>query len=183
MTIEINTDLLKQLSITADEFCFLILTYRKESIEDLKLIVDQHKLEEAGYIKLGEDEVFLREHFLQYVESSFDKMWHGLLSTYPLKVLANGQLRILRAKDPTSKANAKAKVKYQKIVGNDVTKHQHIIECLNRELQLRKTSNSLGYMQQLETWINNYSWEKYSDLSEDGTTTKLKSEGRITRQL
>ena len=119
--IEINTDLLKQLGITADEYVFLILTYRKESLENLKLIVDLTKLQEAGYVKLGEeDEIHLREGFLQYVASPFDRMWHGLLSTYPLKVYANGQTRILRAKDPDSKANSKAKLKYQKIVGTDV---------------------------------------------------------------
>ena len=61
-------------------------------------------------------------------------------------------------------------------------KHQHIIQCLNKELQLRKVGNGLAYMQQLETWINNYSWEKYSDLSEDGKST-TESEGRITRKL
>ena len=183
MTIEINTDLLKQLAISADEYVFLILTYRKESLEDLKLIVDLQKLQEAGYIKIGEEDVIhLREGFLQYVNSSFDQMWHGLLSTYPLKVNANGQVRILRAKDPDSKANSKSKLKYQKIVGNDVMKHQHIIQCLNKELQLRKVGNGLAYMQQLETWINNYSWEKYSDLSEDGKST-TESEGRITRKL
>jgi hypothetical protein len=181
--IEINTDLLKQLGLTADEYVFLILTYRKESLEDLKLIVDLTKLQEAGYIKIGEEDVVhLREGFLQYIASPFDRMWHGLLSTYPLKVYANGTTRILRAKDPDSKANQKSKLKYQKIVGTDVTKHEHIMKCLNRELQLRKQGNGLAFMQQLETWLNNHSWEKYSDLSEDGKST-TESEGRITRKL
>jgi hypothetical protein len=42
--------------------------------------------------------------------------------------------------------------------------------------QLKVTE--LQYMQNIETWLNNYTWEKYEDIDEDG-----KSERRITRKL
>jgi len=86
----------------------------------------------------------------------------------------------------SSKANAKAKSRYLKYIGKDKQKHEHVIECLQRELLLRKRGNNLGFMQQLETWINNHTWEKYSDLSDGeskSTTESSGSESRITRQL
>ena len=128
----------------------------------------------------------LREKFNDEFLSTEDVIWHGLLSHYPLKVIANGAVRILRAKDPSSKANAKPKSRYLKYIGKDKKKHEHVIECLQRELLLRKRGNNLGFMQQLETWINNHTWEKYSDLSDGeskSTTESSGSESRITRQL
>ena len=41
--------------------------------------------------------------------------------------------------------------------------------------------DSLGYMQNLETWINNHTWEKYENITEDDT--KDKDRPRITRSL
>ena len=37
---------------------------------------------------------------------------------------------MLRAKDANAKANAKAKLKYEKIIGTDTQKHKFIIKCL-----------------------------------------------------
>ena len=187
MIIEIDTERLIELDLTADEFLFLSMLSRSALDSDLKLNIDREKLQTNGWIKLGEeDECTLREKFNDEFSSTEDVIWHGLLSHYPLKVIANGAVRILRAKDPSSKANAKPKSRYLKYIGKDKKKHEHVIECLQRELLLRKRGNNLGFMQQLETWINNHTWEKYSDLSDGeskSTTESSGSESRITRQL
>lgn len=187
MIIEIDTEKLYDYGLTADEFLFLSMLSRDLDSSDLKLIVDRDKLQTNGWVKLGEeDECTLREKFNDEFSSTEDVIWHSLLSHYPLKVIANGAVRILRAKDPGSKANAKARAKYLKYVGKNKQKHEHVIKCLQRELQLRKNGNNLGFMQQLETWINNHTWEKYSDLSDGEPKSKPESsgsEGRITRQL
>ena len=41
-------------------------------------------------------------------------------------------------------------------------------------------ADNLGYMQNLETWINNHTWEKYENLNENDGKTSTK---RITRSL
>lgn len=184
MVIEINLDKLTEIGLSPDEFVYLTLLSRGAlEIYQLKLNIDLDKLQTNGWIKLGEDDkAMLREKFISETTDNFTRMWHDLLSRYPIKVNVNGGTRILRAKDPSSKANEKAKLKYQKIVKTDSIKHNYIMQCLERELEIRRRANSLGYMQMLETWLNNHSWEKYSDLSD--TTTKSESEsGRITRQL
>ena len=105
-------------------------------------------------------------------------MWSELLSHFPLKVYNNGMMRVLRARDAQAKANAKPREKYRKVVGEDLVKHQFILKCLQNELELRKSTNTLGYMQMLSTWVNNYTWEKYEDISNSSP-----NESRITRQL
>jgi hypothetical protein len=186
MVIEINTDKLLEMSLSADEFVYLTILNRgaielfKE--QPLNLNIDLEKLQTNGWVKLGEeDSVVLRDKFISSITGNFTRMWHDLLSRYPLKVTANGGVRILRAKEPDSKANEKAKGKYQKIVKEDIVKHNFIMQCLERELDIRRRGNSLGFMQMLETWLNNHSWEKYSDLSD--TNSKSTESGRITRQL
>ena len=181
MIIEIDTERLTNLGLTPDEYVYLSLL-KSGQLDLLKLDVDLELLQTNGWIKIGEDdEVTLRDKFESSTLSNFDQMWHGLLSRFPLKVINQGTVRMLRAKDPDSKANSKSKAKYKKIVGTDKEKHDRIIECLNRELDFRRKGNGLGYMQMLDTWINNHSWEKYTDTND--TTEPESNTGRITRSL
>lgn len=181
MIIEIDTERLANLGLNPDEYVYLSLL-KSGQLDLLKLNVDLESLQTNGWIKIGEDgDVTLRDKFDSSTISDFDQMWHGLLSRFPLKVINQGQVRMLRAKEPDSKANGKSKAKYKKIVGTDKEKHDRIIQCLDKELNLRRKGNGLGYMQMLETWINNHSWEKYTDTND--TTESEPNTGRITRTL
>ena len=113
-------------------------------------------------------------------QSSFDQMWSDLLSHFPLKVYSKGSIRVLRAKDANAKANLKAKNKYRTVVGNNKATHDRIVRLLKVELDIRRKSDSLAFMQQLQTWVNGYTWEKYEDMTEDDSEQQ---DGRITRRL
>jgi hypothetical protein len=182
MIIEINTNILEEFGITADDFLYLYLLHAKsyDCLEQLTLKPNTEALQTKGLIKLGEEleDHIVRQTFLDMFQASFDQMWAELLSHFPLKVFNNGHLRVLRAKDANAKANAKARERYRKIVGEDLPKHQFIVKCLVNELELRKSTNTLGYMQMLSTWVNNYTWEKYEDIE-----TNSPNDTRITRQL
>ena len=52
------------------------------------------------------------------------------------------------------------------------------MKCLDNQLALER--NKLGFLQNLETWINNYTWEKYENLNENDTKDNTT---RITRSL
>ena len=47
-------------------------------------------------------------------------------------------------------------------------------------MQLRIDRDRLEYLQNLEVWINNHTWEKYVDIEDNG---KENSGERTTRQL
>ena len=89
-------------------------------------------------------------------------------------------MRVLRAKNAHAKANAKAKEKYKRILNGSKILHDRIVKCLENELELRKSTDTLGYMQMLPTWINNYTWEKYEDIDNEQSPEEQR---RITRQL
>ena len=184
MHIEIDTDILNDLGISADDFVYLYLLHAKayDVIKIISIKPNTEDLQSKGLIKLGErpEDDVVRQKFIDTIEDSFDRMWSELLSHFPLKVYTNGNVRILRAKDADARNNQKAKKAYHRVIGKNVAKHNKIVECLKHELEFRKSNNSLGFMQMLQTWVNQHTWEQYED-TDVGKTTE--QERRITRRL
>ena len=183
MKIDIDFEILMETNMSADDFTYLYLLYKKEYsyIPNLNLKPNLDKLQEEGYIKLGEasDQHIVRQEFIDLFSTDFDQMFAELVSTYPMKVNSPGRgIRILHAKDPNARANEKSKNRYKKIVSGKLYKHKHIIACLKKQLIVDK--ESLAYLQNLETWINNHTWEKYENLDEHDTR---ETTTRITRSL
>ncbi|NBP01364.1 MAG: hypothetical protein EBU90_14720 [Proteobacteria bacterium] len=185
MIIEIDTEQLKSLGLSPNEFVYISMLSRSALDTDLKLDVNLIELQTNGWIKIGEDdEVILRNRSL-VKEDDFDRMWSSLLSRFPIKVMCNGAVRILRAGDSNAKSNQKSKERYKKYVSGNVEKHNRVIKALETELDFRKRGNNLGWMQMLETWINNHSWEKYytEEIKDNGGEPTVQEPGRITRLL
>ena len=183
MRVDIDFNILMQTGMSADDFLYLYLLYKEEyeHIPNLNLKPNLDNLQTGGYIKLGEtfDQHTVRQEFIDLFSSNFDQMFAELIGTYPMKVMTTDRgVRILHAKDPDGKSNLKAKGRYEKIVGTKLYKHQHIMKCLNTELTVNRFN--LAYMQNLETWINNHTWEKYENLDENDTRD---NNTRITRSL
>ena len=180
MTIEIDLELLKTTDLTPNEFIGLYLTLRKgySYLDELNIDIDWKNLENKGYITietLGSQTV--TNKFRQLFSTNFDSMFEELISIYPSKVHSSNGVRVLHAVDPKAKSNLKAKNRYKRVVGNKLHVHNRIIKLL--KVQLKMQEDNLGYMQNLETWINNHTWEKYENLNEnEGRDTK-----RITRSL
>tara|TARA_R110000851_G_scaffold94081_3_gene204773 strand:+ start:137 stop:688 length:552 start_codon:yes stop_codon:yes gene_type:complete len=183
MNINIDLNLLKNTGLSADEFLGLYCVYRKGYgyLNELNLNIDWQRLEEDSYIKLGEEIAghTVRQEFIDLFVNDFDSMFAQLVNTYPMKVNTTNGVRILHAANPDAKSNDKARNKYQKLVKGKAHVHTKIIALLNVQLTIERSN--LAYMQNLETWINNHTWEKYENITEDDT--KDKDRPRITRSL
>ena len=183
MLIEINTEILKKFGISADDFLYLYLLHAKsyDCLGEITIKPDTEALQTKGLLKLGEktEDHAVRQSFLDMFQVPFDQMWSELLSHFPLKVNTKGSVRILRAKDANARSNAKAKKSYERYVQGDSQKHNHVVRCLINELNFRKANDSLGFMQMLQTWVNNHTWEQYEDLEDESA----ESNSRITRKL
>jgi len=184
MRVEIDFEVLKSTKMSADDFLYLYIIYRKgfNYLTQLNLKPNVDRLQEDGYVKLGElpENHTIRQEFIDLFVSDFEQMFAELISNYPMKVNSPGRgVRILHAKDPDAKANDKCRDKYKKIVNDKPYKHKHIMRCL--DIQLKIERDNLGFLQNLETWINNYTWEKYENLDENDT--KEDTRPRITRSL
>lgn len=179
MNVEISTETLKILGISADDYLYLYLLQHKayDVLNSLHLNVDVESLQTNGYLKMGqsvEDHV-VREKFSSPLSTPFLQMWSELLSHFPLRV----ESRVLRANDPMAKANEKARLRYEKYINGNIGKHKEVIKALKTEIDLRRSTDQLKYMQQLVTWVNNHTWEKYTNIDEPKPSTS----SRITRQL
>jgi hypothetical protein len=183
MKVDIDFEILKETGMSADDFLYLYILYKENYnyLSNLNLKPNLDQLQDAGYIKLGEtpDQHCIRQEFIDLFSSDFDQMFAELIGTYPLKVNAPDRgVRVLHAKDPNATSNLKCKLRYKKIVGDKLYKHKKIMKCLDNQLRIER--DSLGYLQNLETWINNHTWEKYENLDEDDTKENTT---RITRSL
>ena len=175
MTIEIDLELLKTTNLSPNEFIGLYLVFRKgyTYLEELNLNIDWTNLERKGYVK----NKLVTDKFKSLFSNNFDLMFSELISVYPNKVSTSTGVRVLHAVDPKAKSNLKAKNRYKRIVSNRLHVHNRIMKLL--KVQLKIQEDNLAYLQNLETWINNHTWEKYENLKEnEGKTTK-----RITRSL
>tara|TARA_Y100001963_G_scaffold129593_1_gene184995 strand:- start:411 stop:962 length:552 start_codon:yes stop_codon:yes gene_type:complete len=183
MKIDIDFEILQETGMSADDFLYLYILHKENYnyLSNLNLKPNLDQLQNAGYIKLGEtpDQHCIRQEFIDLFSSDFDQMFAELIATYPMKVTtSNRGVRVLHAKDPDAKANLKCKLRYKKVIGDKLYKHKHIIKCLNNQLKIER--DNLGYLQNLETWINNHTWEKYENLDEYDTR---ETTTRITRSL
>jgi hypothetical protein len=183
MQVEIDIDLLLDSDISADDYLALYALYRKgyKILGRLNLSPNWEQLQKKGFVKLGEkiEDHIVRQEFIDLFSSDFDQMFVELLGAYPLKVKTkHGSVRVLRAADPDSKANKKAKDRYNRVVGNKRFIHNKILKLLKKQLKVERSS--LEYMQSLEVWINNHTWEKYTNIDDNGGSAE---ESRITRRL
>ena len=181
MNIEIDLELLQTTGLSPDEYVALYLVLRKgyTYLDTVKFEVNYAELQEAGYIlDHTTDPIEVTRKYKALFSTNFEAMFAELVTAYPNRVNTKTSVRVLCAADPKAKTNDKARKRYAAVIGRKLHLHNKIIKALN--VQLKVEEDSLMYMQNLETWINNYTWEKYENLNEnDGRTTTK----RITRSL
>ena len=188
--IQVNIEMLVHLKVTPDEYIFLklIMDKRYQYLQDIYslLTIREDELIKRGYlkrIKQDNEKTYVFERFLlrKKFELDFigdkDVMWAELVSLYPYKVPSpkSSDMRILHAADPNSHTNSKLKEKYLKAIDSDNLMHKKVIKALKAELQVKK--NSLGYLQNFATWLNQHSWENYLDIVEKGTLQEPEDTG------
>jgi len=177
MKIEIDLELLEQLDLLPNEYIALHAKHKADEIsEKLDESVNYEFLRVEGWL---DDSYEVTDKWLDQFAGDFDDLFNELIEIYPAVVESpNRGRRVLHARDPNAYTNMKAKNRYRKITNEKVAKHKEIIALLKVQLEVDK--DSLGYMQKLETWLNNYTWEDYIDINLDKTN---KNDGRITRSL
>ena len=173
---DINLKFITEQGLSPDEYTYLYVVYRDAYplLEKLKLSDVRQGLIDDGWLVEGDLDL-VSSKFERLFVSDFDAMFTELIATYPNRVkTSSGTVRVLCAKDPDAHSNKKARSRYQRIVKNKPNLHAHIIECLKKQLTVQESQ----YMQNIETWLNNYTWERYADIDD-----KDENERRITRKL
>jgi len=173
---DINLKLISSQDLSPDEYVYLYIVYREAYaiLDDVKLSDVRQNLIDTGWIIEGELDL-VSAKFEKLFVSNIDEMFAELISLYPNRVkTSSGNIRVLCAKDPEAASNAKAKRRYERVVKSKPHLHAKVMQGLRNQLKVTE----MQYMQNIETWLNNYTWEKYENIDESDGESK-----RNTRKL
>lgn len=154
MILQINTDDCEKHTLTPLELAYIYcLNY------NLSLDFDLHSLKELGYIDENDEltpliksKLFkINDHLLVFVK---------IFDTYPFKE----GTRIFRPKSIDTSDGKYCLIKYNKYVKGDPKIGERILKGLINEIALRKKGGSISFFQDIKTWFNQMTWEKYADL-------------------
>jgi hypothetical protein len=179
MLIQIETENLIKEKITPNDYIILKLLFENQYSTLQKLfpitstLIDNLKiLEYESYLKMTVDEldwtkistqIFLRQKTIDLFivkQSAFLTWWN----MYPTKVGIGNNVRVLKTFDADTNLGRKCKQKFDRITGNDPIKEDQLIKGLEIELEIKKKSNSMQYMQLVDVWLNQETYQKYIHL-------------------
>jgi len=191
MIVEMNLDYLYQFEISPAQYLFLLLLQEQKYNTADKMVMqgkitlqERSNLIEKGYMKNptfteSAKVILSKTKMAELFQQGDTEYFWELFSTYPIKVSGNnrGGTRILRPSSHEAKETKVCKKSYETYLGKDgKAKHEHVMKCLHAELSLRRKDNSLGYMKNLTTYLNQQSWFSYETLidSENISTNTVK---------
>lgn len=171
-SITIHIPTLIGLGLNANQYMHLALLYHRLPANLAPLDdADIDSLIEKDYLRVVFTTVELTDKSRELFETSnsfIDTAFKELYELYPRQVPdGRGGYRVLRAKNFDSEDAKICKKKYESVVKNDKKIHEKVMKGLITELHMRK--NSMTYMQNLQTWLNQRAWEKYMDLEIDAS--------------
>ena len=165
--IQISLDYLEEMGMDLNQYLSLMKLYiyqeEKEILpinvheEDIKFLTSNEYIVEKG------EEVFLTVKGMNIFEANED-LFEEFFNLYPHRVPDGvGGYRALGTKSPDTTFGAKMRKKWHNITKGNAQVQKDMIKALRYELNYRKRSGSLAYMQGMEVWFNKATWEKYID--------------------
>jgi len=174
MVVEFSVALLEQLKLTPNEFFVVTLIKHKEFDLLLKFLRDTYTKEESEeiYLHLIELKYLTSTSFLQnsydysrckignelYSLLKTDDIFDEFLETYPSSVIrSDGVVDYLRTDQK------QCRMIYLKATRNSPAVHQHILKCLNFEVDKRNKDGSMKFMTRMAKWLTTEAWKAYED--------------------
>jgi len=171
--IVLNLPQLVGLGLTPNQYVYLALLYSQGDIvakmlvnladEEYKYLLEQDYI---TYDNKKRVQILAKGDRLFHPQEEEDDLFSEFYKAFPRKVPdGKGGIRVLRAENLDSKDAETCRRKYNNIVKGDKKLHKKILGALKTELRIKK--NSLQFMNNLETWLNQRVYEKYTGFDED----------------
>jgi hypothetical protein len=169
MLLKIEIDELKERGLLVAEYLVLFQLYYYVNIKHLTIDEEIYKsLEDKNYIRQREDSWVLLDVALDLFEPRED-MFTKFIEAFPTRAHnKTGETRVLSPASSTTNAGKKLQKKWISLTKGKPELQEHIIKCLEKEVELREKDGNLYYMRNVETWLNNYTWESYEYLLTEG---------------
>lgn len=173
MILTIDTSLLKKidnLSLNQLILLHLVLNNNQKTIKDVTAIVSQvsnneiQDLIERGYLtqNVTLKNVTLKEteKLINIVKGDEDYFNEFKILFPTIVYRPDGTKGFLHSN------SKKCKDYYNKLIKNDYLKHQHIMDCLKKEIEDKTINGKMGFMKTMWKWLTNHEWENYEDNEE-----------------
>ena len=125
-------------------------------------------LESKGFIKIANNEVFIRSRGSEMFNEDEDyfSIW---LNNYPTMVKKKyGGKRALSPSNPNTILGKALRKKWNSIFKKDIKAQEKAILVLQQEVKDKRKSGNLEFMVEARRWLNEGYHEKYSFLVDDG---------------
>jgi hypothetical protein len=179
MIVETDINLLRYHQISANQYIFCYLLYMKKydilnayltahNFSNFEIEIEQlmtmgllsrfdyaTRLDIKGYT--------LTDKCLEMLSTSSMDLFDEFLSEFPSKVIrSEGNADFLKSNV------AKCRLKYKAITKGKRHIHEHVLDCLRYELELKQASNSMRFMKKLPNWLESEEWKAYEDELKNG---------------
>ena len=129
---------------------------------------DLQELFSKGWIESATIESDLSPKAKRYFTST--ELFEEFYTTFPHTVPVDfKEPRPLRTVSTTTNAAKATQIRWLKRVKGNIELQKKIIQILKAEINWREINDTLKYMNNIDTWLNNYTWEKYEYLLEIDT--------------
>jgi hypothetical protein len=153
LTIDINR--LNTLGISVGEYLYLLQHFDKS----FNLDIDYEKLKSLGYVdSFGVTNKAAKDVYTSPISDTVDFI--KVYDLYPHKV----DTRVLKSKSHDSENYAYCLNKFKFYVRKDPYVSAKMYKGLSNEIELRRRGNSEKFFQDIKTWFNQRTWEKYCEL-------------------
>lgn len=198
MEIIIDLNALKKTNLQTDEYIIMELIRLEKNKELYSFLMDHMKLKEDElemFFKYYEEQEWikivknidinnltncfvLREKYITLAlpkteEVDFDIIWN----LFPVSAPTVSGNRPLRAMSLESQNYKDAKKRYLNKIKTSI-KNEDVFYRLQQEIETRTNENSMKYMSNIISWINQCGWEKYEPLKKENNGAKSKSPGQ-----
>ena len=96
-----------------------------------------------------------------------EDLFEEFFKLYPGYVETGMGRRAISAKDPNSISGKNTHEIWKRVTKNKPSLQRKIIECLKRELDHRRSTDSMAYLQGIDTWLRQATWEKWENIPEE----------------
>lgn len=167
MELKVKIEDLKKLGITLTQYLYMWSLYNQIPVKFLDIKEEGIiRLEHSGHIIKVSGDYHLTPEGIDIFEPE-EGSFSAFIEIFPTRVVDNaGAVRVLSPASPSSLVGQKLRKKWYNVTKRKSDLEDHVLQCLKREVEMRKKEGSLYWMRNAETWLNKATWEDYEYLLE-----------------
>jgi hypothetical protein len=139
----------------------------------IQRLIDKEYIKEHYYVDTTQDPHKQRWSLTEKGLAIFEgeDLFEEFYSLFPNYVETGIGRRAISAKDPNSISGKNTHEIWKRTTKNKPGLQRKVIECLKRELEHRRSTNSMSYLQGIDTWLRQATWEKWEDIPDKKSGT------------